>query len=195
MIADSLSAEFVFGYGSLLSWERSPAQLRMVPGHLSGFRRAWNIAMDNMVDLPGYKYYRDPTGNRRPVFVTFLNLVPAARQAVNGIVFEVTAQDLRELDTRERNYERIDVTDQAAGAPAGTVWTYVGTADSQRRYERGIAAGRAVVSREYYHAVVRDFASLGAEAVAEYTATTDPPACPIRELEQIDLPNHPLPNL
>jgi len=193
MSADSRLAQFVFGYGSLLSRDRSPARSSALPAHLDGYRRSWNIAMDNMVDLPGYKYYRDPTGNRPPLFVTFLNLVAAAGHRVNGIVFEVTADDLRELDDRERNYARRDVTDDVTDTSSGKVWTYVGTADARQRYESGLVRGRAVISRAYYDAVLRDFASLGADAVAEYTASTDPPACPIRELERMDLPSSPPP--
>lgn len=193
MSADPRLAQFVFGYGSLLSHNRSPALASAQTARLEGYRRAWNIAMDNTVDLPGYKYYRDPTGERPRVFVTFLNLVPAAGHRVNGIVFEVTAADLRELDARERNYARIEVTERVTGASCGKVWTYLGTADARQRYENGRATGRAVVSRDYHDAVVRSFASLGADAAAEYTSTTDPPACPIRELERVDLRGAPPP--
>jgi cation transport regulator ChaC len=185
---DSGTAEFVFGYGSLLSREPSERRSRTRPAHLDGFRRTWNIAMDNRVDLPGYKYYRDPDGSRPPVFVTFLNLRPAPGARVNGVVYELTAQELRALDLRERNYERVEVTDHVAEASAGRVWTYVGRDDARERYETGLTTHRAVVSREYYDEVSLGFASLGAGALDEYTATTDPPACPVRDLERIDLP-------
>lgn len=144
--------------------------------------------MDNAVDLPRYKYYRDPAGKRPAVFVTFLNLVPASGHRVNGVLIEVTGYDLPELDARERNYERIEVTGHVTGAPVGRIWTYVGSTQARQRYETGLAAGRAVVSRDYYDGVLRSFAALGEEAVTEYTATTDPPACPVWELERIDLP-------
>lgn len=186
---DSRTAEFVFGYGSLLSRTPSERRSRTRPTHLDGFRRTWNIAMDNSVDLPGYKYYRDPDGTRPPVFVTFLNLRRAPGARVNGVVYEVTAQELRALDVRERNYERVEVTEHVAEADVGRVWTYVGRHDARERYEIGAATHRAVVSREYHDEVSQGFASLGADALDEYTATTDPPACPVRELERIDLPN------
>lgn len=188
MLSASGSSQFVFGYGSLLGRNQSSGPAHPVPTRLDGFRRTWNVAMDNAVNLPGYKYYRDPSGIRPPLAVTFLNLVRAVGDGVNGVVFEVTDQDLRELDARERNYTRIEVTAQVGDAPSGTVWTYVGTADARQRYERGLFAGRAAVSRAYHDDVLRGFASLGTEAVTEYTATTDPPDCPIRELERVDLP-------
>lgn len=189
MNADPRPKELVFGYGSLLSRAHSSPDSRPRPVHLDGFRRAWNIAMDNSVDLPGYKYYRDPFGRRPRLFVTFLNLVRAPGHRVNGVLFEVTAQELRALDVRERNYERIDVTQHVGESRLGTVWSYVGNQDARERYETGLAAGLAAVSREYYDGVSRGFASLGPGALDEYMATTDAPACPIRELERVDLPD------
>jgi cation transport regulator ChaC len=180
-------SQLVFGYGSLLAHDPERAS----PARLRGYRRTWDIAMDNTVDLPGYKYYVDPLGHRPPVVVTFVNLLPAALDAVNGIVFEVTPNELAELDARERNYERTEVTGQVEGAAAETIWTYLGSAEARGRYERGFAADRAVVSREYHDGLLEGFASLGDEAVAHFQATTDPPACPIRELARIDLADRP----
>ncbi|MHB8233505.1 MAG: gamma-glutamylcyclotransferase family protein, partial [Solirubrobacteraceae bacterium] len=89
------SPAYVFGYGSLLpdsadNWAKQDRRMC----RLRGYRRAWNVAMDNTQDLPGYKYYRDPSGERPPIFVTFLNLVPAAGRNVNGIVFRVDPHEL-----------------------------------------------------------------------------------------------------
>lgn len=176
-------SHLVFGYGSLLAADPRRAH----PVHLRGFRRTWNIAMDNTVDLSGYKYYLDPTGRRPPVVVTFVNLVPDAASAVNGVVFAATPHELAQLDARERNYERTEITGQLDGGPEGTVWTYVGSAAARQRYERGHAVDRAVVSREYHDGLRDGFASLGDRAVATFEATTDAPACPIRELTRIDL--------
>ncbi len=181
MGTDADAPQFVFGYGSLSAgapWSQTV--------HLVGFRRAWNVAMDNTVDLPGYKYYRDAAGGRPAVFVTFLNLI-AGGDAVNGIVFEVTAGQLAALDARERNYRRVDVTERVAEVPPGRIWTYLGSPDARARYERGRSEGSAVVSREYHDRVLRSFGLLGQEAMTEFAATTDPPACPIRELQRVDL--------
>src|SRR5215218_6013856 len=90
---------FVFGYGSLASDGGTPARLH-------GYRRAWNVSMDNRVTIPGYKYYLDEAGERPEVFVTFLNLV--AGDGVDGVVLEVP--DIAALDARERNYARVEVT-------------------------------------------------------------------------------------
>src|SRR3954452_9313466 len=79
--------QFVFGYGSLV--EALDAGGRAA--HLDGYRRRWQVAMDNSRDLPGYKYYVDPrTGERPRVFVAFLDLAPDPRARVNGVLFPAT---------------------------------------------------------------------------------------------------------
>jgi cation transport regulator ChaC len=187
--------DFVFGYGSLLrgygpevAGRNAARPTRARIAHLRGYRRAWNVAMDNRIDLPGYKFYLDPLGERPSVFVTFLNVIPSSHGGVNGVLFPVTSEDLDTLDGRERNYERADVTTQVVDAPLGRVWAYIGTREAEDRYEAGLAAGGAVISREYFEGVLQDFAGLGERALAEFTATTEPPACPTMDLERIDLP-------
>ncbi len=152
---------FVFGYGSLV---RRPDG---IPCHLLGHRRAWNVAMDNRRTIPGYKYYVDPdTGERPPVHVTFLNLYPTAEGQVNGIAFPVTAEALDELDRRERNYDRVDVTALIDADLDGTVWTYLG---SEAARERFAAAG----------------------GLDEFDRSTDPVSVPLRRLTRVDVPPPP----
>lgn len=155
--------------------------------HLRGYRRAWNVAMDNTQDLPGYKYYRDRSGSRPPIFVTFLNLVPASGHTVNGIIFRVDPHELPSLDRRERNYSRCEVTDHVTEDVDGRIWTYLGTADAERRFSTGMETGRAVIGREYIDGVRDGFRGAGEQALAEFEATTEPPQCPVLELERIDL--------
>ena len=151
---------FVFGYGSLAPNGGTPA-------HLPGYRRAWNVAMDNRVTIPGYKYYVDAWGERPEVFVTFLNLVPG--DGVDGVLLE--AGDLAQLDARERNYRRVDVSD-AIDVP-GPVYAYIGLDEAVARFEAGHREGRAVAQRGYVESV---------RGIAE------PPALPVLDLTRIDLP-------
>src|SRR5919198_5063250 len=110
----------VFGYGSLTHGGGTPARLH-------GYRRAWNVAMDNRATIPGYKYYVDAAGRRPEVFVTFLNLVPG--DGVDGVVFDA---DRAVLDARERNYRRVDVSD-ALDVP-GPVYAYIGLDEAVERF-------------------------------------------------------------
>src|ERR1700734_1150757 len=113
--------KYVFGYGSLLSADAEPIS-KLTSSRLRGHRRTWNVAMDNSRAIPGYKRYVDPvTGNPPAVFVVFLNIVADADSHVNGALFPVSEEMLAALDRRERNYERIDVTENLADAVAGRV--------------------------------------------------------------------------
>ncbi|MBB4660896.1 gamma-glutamylcyclotransferase [Conexibacter arvalis] len=190
MSSSSSPEQYVFGYGSLAAAAAATAVAN--GGHvaeLRGHRRRWGVAMDNARDLPGYKWYRlRATGERPQAFVAFLDVVPGDG-AVNGLCLPVDAAALRRLDARERNYDRVDVTERVAGA-RGRVWTYVGSAAGRARLARGVRERRTLVSQEYLDDVEHGFRALGADALAAYRASTDPPpaGCEVVALERIDLP-------
>jgi hypothetical protein len=183
-------AGHVFGYASLV------AVAGVRPAVLRGHRRGWGVAMDNSVALAGYKVYELPDGRRPPLAVAFLDLeaVPGGEAAIDGALLAVDERQLAHLDERERQYERMDV--RAAVAPAdgapldgGPVWTYVGRAPGRAR----VAAGRAgdapvAVQRAYVDLVEAAFARRGADALARFRATTEPPPFPVLELARVDLP-------
>jgi len=190
--------DFIFGYGSLVSprnLARFLAKRNLKPrevqqGRISGFRRVWNVAMDNTRDLPGYKFYRDAvTGERPECYVTFLNIEPCGPEdSVNGVAFEIPHEVLSHFDRRERNYERIDVTQAFVPAVDGRVWAYMASDDGLERYRRGLAAGRAVVDTQYYKEVDQAFRDLGSEAYERYVASTLPPEVQQRDLVRYDIP-------
>ena len=183
------AAGHVFGYASLVA---APGAR---PATLRGRRRVWGVAMDNAVAVPGYKVYELPDGTRPPVAVAFLDLEPAGDDAVvEGALLRVDARALALLDTRERQYERVDVTTavtvaDAGDPPSGPIWTYVGRAPGRAR----VAAGRAgvaevAVQRAYVDLVEAAFARLGTDALARFRASTEPVPFPVLELARIDLP-------
>ena len=136
--------DFVFAYGSLLAFEHAgPCVLR---DHQCG----WDVAMDNRVTIPGYKFYVDPdTGERPPVYVTYLAIAPQPGGTVTGAAFAVDAAALAALDRRERNYNRCEVTRLVDADLSGRVWAYVGSAAGRARCAEARAAGAAVVAAEY----------------------------------------------
>lgn len=167
----------MFGYGSLLRLSGG------APCHLLGHRRAWNVAMDNRRTIPGYKFYVDPdTGERPAVHVAFLNLYPAPEGGVNGMAFPVTPEALDELDRRERNYERVEVTALLDVDLGGTVWTYRGSEAARERFE----AGSPVVSQDYFDEVRDGFAAVG--GLDAFDRSTDRLTVPLRRLTRVDLP-------
>ena len=133
----------MFGYGSL------PAEKNGVPCRLRDHRREWGVAMDNREVIPGYKVYVDPeTGERPPVHVAYLTITPQRGDHVDGIAFDVTADELEALDERERNYVRCDVSELVDGID-GQVWAYVGSEAGRRRLEHGRRRRTAVISHGY----------------------------------------------
>jgi hypothetical protein len=175
--------DYIFGYASLVA---APTVGRAV---LRNHRRVWGVAMDNAVEVPGYKVYAFPDGTRPALAVAFLDLEEADGAQVEGALLAVDAAGLAALDMRERQYERLDVSALIDPAPDGTVWTYVGRAPGRAR----VAAGRAgtapiAIQRSYIELVEAAFAALGNDALARYRAGTEPPPFPILDLTRIDLP-------
>jgi cation transport regulator ChaC len=190
-------AQFVFGYGSLTA-RPGPVPTRELSEHgfvadLTGMRRAWGVAMDNRHDLPGYKYYTDAGGRRPEVYVAYLDLMAAsdgAGAAVNGVCVSVDAAALEILDQRERNYERVDVSDRVAaeGLRGVRVWAYVGSAPARERLAIGRDAGTAVIDGGYVRTVEAGFAALGAAEHAACRPSLHPGDLPVVELRRHELP-------
>jgi hypothetical protein len=147
---------WVFGYGSLAALPGAR------PATLADHRRKWGVAMDNTVELPGYKVYEDAHGNRPAVCVAFLDVEPDAAATVRGARIEVDAQGLANLDVRERSYERAEVQ------PGGFV--YRGRPERRALAATARREGRLVVQREYY------------ELVRAALGDVEEPDCPVVDL-------------
>jgi Gamma-glutamyl cyclotransferase, AIG2-like len=183
--------DYVFGYGSLVKGEFLPSRDRRAEGFvadLRGVRRAWGVAMDNRVDLPGYKRYLDPAGGRPAVSVCFLDIVDSPQGRVNGVCLPVTAAELAGLDRRERNYDRIDVSERFGGLDGARVWTYRGSVDGRARFRSALSAGTAVVHAGYLRAVEAGFRALGEPEWTACAPSLDAGGLPVLELVRHDLP-------
>jgi len=157
--------QFVFGYGSLAAFAGAVAASRTPRAEgfvsdLRGYRRQWGVAMDNRRDLPGYKHYTDADGRRPPVFVCFLDIEAAPRGSVNGLCVPIDDPGLTALDVRERNYDRIDVSEQV-DAGGARVWAYAGSRAARLRMRWAVAAHRAVIDERYLDTVADGFRALG----------------------------------
>ena len=150
----------VFGYGSLATGVRNT--------RIQGYRRRWGVAMDNSVDLPGYKYFVDPrTGERPHVMVAFLDLVEDPQGEVDGTLLEV--EDIAALDRRERNYERREIQ--------RGIHAYFGTLEARARF----AKGPTVVASSYYEIVreptelpIRELRRIDLDAAASASPASRP---------------------
>jgi hypothetical protein len=173
----------VFGYASLVA---APSVTRAV---LQGHRRVWGVAMDNTVEVPGYKIYALPDGTRPPLAVAFLDLEEADGAQVDGVLLAVNTAELAALDARERQYKRLDVTDLINPARATPVWTYIGRAPGRARVAAGrVGAAPVAIQRSYAALVDAAFTRLGEDALTRFRASTEPPPFPVLDLTRIDLP-------
>jgi len=180
--------DHVFAYGSLVRDLAGGEELARRGAHLRDHRRVWNVAMDNSVSLPGYKYYLDAEDSSRPqVFVAFLNLRPAPGHRVNGMLVPVSAEELLELDGRERNYTRREVTSSIEQAAGGRVWSYFGKPEACQRFDAGLRVARAVIDKSYLERVRAGFGAVSEDALAEFEQSTDPHGCPALRLMRVDL--------
>ena len=185
-------AQYVFGCGSLTA-RPGPVPTRALKedgfvADLAGLCRTWGVAMDNRRDLPGYKYYPDAAGRRPEVYVAYLDLLAAPDDpsaVVNGL--PVDDRLLSELDQRERNYERTDVSDRVAAGGA-RVWAYVGSAAARERLAAGRGDGTAVIDAGYVRTVETAFAALGAPEHAACRRSLQPGELPVLELTRHELP-------
>lgn len=174
--------DYVFGYASLVALEDAGA----LPGRLRGYRRHWGVAMNNWEGGEGVKHFLDPdTGERPRIRVAYLDIYEQVGSAVNGLALPVDGDRLAELDAREVNYGRVDVTGAFEGDVAGRVFTYVGLDAARERCRRGIEEANAFVSRDYAATVRRAFERLAPDALAEFDRTTDPLPFPERDLRVI----------
>jgi hypothetical protein len=177
--------DFVFGYGSLAR----DLLAEVTVTRLDGYRRAFGVAADNRQAIPGYKRYRLPADGSFPaVFVAFLDIVAEPGATTNGVLAPIHAGTLADLDRRERNYDRIEVTAAIETPPDGRVWAYAGSPDGRARFAAGAADGTAVVQRAYLDHVRDGFRRLGGAEYEHFLASSQLDGLPLLDLERIDLP-------
>jgi hypothetical protein len=178
--------DYVFGYGSLVEL-REPIAIdgrlhHPVPGRLRDFHRRWGAAMNNWETTELEKHFVDPeTGEKPKIRVAYLDIEQRPGSTVNGLAIPVDAKRLADLDVREVNYIRIDVTEAFEPTAPGRVFAYTGTVAARERSRAEHAPG--YVSRDYVAAIRRAFAALGDGALAEFDLTTEPLQFPERHLE------------
>jgi cation transport regulator ChaC len=182
------SVDYVFGYGSLVELNEPLVSeghvFPAVPGRLRGFRRFWGAAMNNWEATETEKHFVDPESGLKPrIKVAYLDIEERQGSSVNGLAIPVDAARLAELDRREINYRRIDVSTAFEPTIPQQIFTYVATEAARDRGRDETSDAAIHVSREYVDRVRRAFAALGGHALAEYEQTTGPLQFPKRDLE------------
>ena len=179
---------WVFGYGSLVSPTSLGGTLGRMPrrgvdfvaAECDGWERRWNYGMQVQPGtLVGSEVDRVDT-------LVALGITEVEGACMNGIIAVVHGEELPGLDARERNYDRVDVTDavrlleDAPGAPAiDTIVTYVPRQVALDRYLDARDRGRAGIERRYWTLVDGAFDVLLDGQGDRYRATTPAPDVPV----------------
>jgi dephospho-CoA kinase len=183
-----MNGTWVFGYGSLVSPVSLAATIGrtiephdLVVTHLSGYGRRWNYGS---LHLRG-DWHHDGVTVRQGLVVS-LGLIVADDETCNGVAVRVTDDELAQLDWRERDYERTDVTDSVVAdrvvSDAATadpfagdrVVTYVPRRSAIERYETARDDRRAAIRLTYWNLVREAFGRLGGDHPERYAATPAP---------------------
>jgi hypothetical protein len=181
---------YVFGYGSLVTMKDELTlegrAWTPVPGRLRGFRRYWGAAMNNWEAGPQQKHFLDPDSGEQPrIRVAYLDIDAEPGRTVNGLAVPVDGRRLAEIDRREMNYLRIDVSEAFEPALPQPVFAYRATEEARKRCRRHQPDAEVFVSSEYVAAVRRAYAELGEGALEEFERTTDPLDFPQRRLRVV----------
>lgn len=183
---------WIFGYGSLASPESMARTIGRVAvrgadffqADLAGYGRRWNYGVCHI----SATWQLDDGTDVGDGTIVALGLVEAADERVNGVVASIVAGELKNLDRRERSYDRVDVTefvtliDDEDGAVSGSIYTYVPQAGALEAYESARNAGTAGIRRTYWNLVDDAFAELSSEQQARYHATTPAPDVPLVDI-------------
>ncbi len=165
----------VFAYGSLASRGSAERTLGRPVDHagvvrLVGWCRRWSQARDNRrVE----KTFARPDGTL-PGHCLGLNVEPGHPGAgPNGVLLEVTDDDLERLAVRELRYDRVEVTGEVSGEAESRfdrVYTFVAKPEN---FAPSLPRG-AVILAAYARAVEAAFDSLGPGQLDLFRETTGP---------------------
>jgi cation transport regulator ChaC len=165
----------LFGYGSLVVHESASMTLgrhagELHPARLRDWKRRFSQRRDN---LTCEKTFECAEG-WRPEWILGLNVEEGEDEAgpVNGVVIDVTEEDLDRLDIREIRYDRVDVT----GAVEGTeLPERIVTYTAKEFHFAPEPPEDAVILDTYATAVEIGFQTLGPGQLEHYLATTPYP--------------------
>ena len=164
----------LFGYGSLVLHESASMTLgrpagELRPARLHDWRRRFSQRRDNLTCEKTFEC----EGGRRPEWILGLNVEESEDDAgpVNGVVIELTEEELDRLDIREIRYDRVEVSASVEGEDLPeTIVTY----RAKEFHFAPLPPEDAVILATYAAAVERGFEALGPGELEHYLASTGP---------------------
>ncbi len=165
----------LFGYGSLVLHESASMTLgrpagELRPASLHDWRRRFSQRRDN---LTCEKTFECAAG-WRPEWVLGLNVEEGEDQAgpVNGVVIELTEEELDRLDIREIRYDRVEVAGSVEGSELPErIVTYT----AKQFHFAPEPPEDSIILATYAATVEQGFEALGPGELNHYLATTPYP--------------------
>lgn len=113
----------IFGYGSIINLKSAEKTLgrkikktEVIIGRLKHYVRIWDTVADVLIE-----------GDATPSHAAFYNIKKQNKSKVNGIIIKLQNKEIDYLDKREKQYKRIDVTDNiTTKMDCDKIFTYVG---------------------------------------------------------------------
>ena len=108
---------YIFGYGSLIEqasrMRTTPRAIYVLPARVRGYARGW-WARTNSIGFS----------------TTYVGAIPEESSSINGVVYAVSEQELKDTNDREEGYTPTDITGivqilSGDYKPKDTVWMYV----------------------------------------------------------------------
>jgi cation transport regulator ChaC len=163
----------IFAYGSLASLASAERTLGRPVGHLglarlAGWRRRWSQARDN---LRSEKTFARADDGTVPPYCLGLNLERGTGAGPNGVLIEITEEELDRLAVREIRYDRVEVTDEIAGEEGLTLDRVITFTAKPRNHAETPPPG-AVILAAYARAVEAAFEALGPNQLELFRETT-----------------------
>jgi hypothetical protein len=164
---------YIFGYGSLIIPESVTKSLgRHIDKEdislveVNDFTRLWRLVVQVIVNYDG---------NERPVNAVFLDIQKLPGKIINGSLIEVSEEDLNNLDIREKQYDRIDITESVTSRLQGQyrIFTYTGKPEFHvKHYDN------PMILKQYLN-VLDGIGEWGDNFYQRFTSTTEPNNYPI----------------
>ncbi|MDA3014730.1 MAG: gamma-glutamylcyclotransferase [Actinomycetota bacterium] len=188
---------WVFGYGSLVSptslgytLGRSPVRgVDFLAAECDGWERRWNYGHP----MGGSTYSGADVDQIDTVIA--LGVAPVSDACMNGVIALVDGDELERLDRRERNYDRVDVTDGVRllengpwSGDVNRVVTYVPRPNALDIYADARERGRAGIEIRYWNLVNDAFDALLPGQGERYRSTTPAPDVPVLDVSRVDPP-------
>lgn len=155
---------YVFGYGSLLNINsvNSTLNRKLTPDDiqavtLNGYERLWRVK-----DIVWFESIQQQK------YGLFLDINKKENSHVNGVLIEVTKDELENLKLREKNYNLVSIKDSIREVPSLEVFTFI--SKEEHRYkptDKGV-----YIPDQYEKMVLNGCSNISSEFKKEYLLTT-----------------------